>query len=73
MQKQAFYKQAHVWSGKVLTTLHRRQKSVSLLGWAEARTTTQQIHSRVFSPYHGGMVDFDFLISGKSWHFQTPS
>lgn len=57
MQKQAFYKQLHVWSGKVLTTLHIGQHSVSLPGRAETWTTTQQIHKRwlpPFPPYHGG-------------------
>lgn len=59
MQKQAFYKQVLVWSGKVLTTSHIGQNSVSLLGRAKTRTTTQKIHKCIFLPDHGGMVDFD--------------
>lgn len=40
MQQQASYKQVHVWSGKVLTTVHIGQSNVSLLGRLETWTTT---------------------------------
>lgn len=35
MLKQDFYKQVHVWSGKVLATVHIGQNSVSLQERAE--------------------------------------
>lgn len=46
MQKQAFYKQVHVWSRKVLATVPIGQSGVSLLGKADTCPLEQQIHKR---------------------------
>lgn len=48
MLKQGFYKQLHVWSGKVLATVHIGQNSISLLERGETQTTTQQMVTPVF-------------------------
>lgn len=73
MQKQAFYKQVHVWPGKKLTTVHILQKSVSLLVSAETKTTMQQMH-KCWLPYYSvdyvGMENFDLVTNSKSQLFQ---
>lgn len=72
MQKQAFYKQVHVWPGKALTTLHIGQNSGSLLGRADTQTTIQHIQKKVLTPssFHRIIVGpLDFV----SLHFKTTS
>lgn len=71
MQKQAFYKQAHVWSGKVLTTLHIGQNSVSLLGRADTQTTIQHTHNCIYHCIVVAWQILDLLINSKSWHFSN--
>lgn len=62
MQQQVSYKQAHAWSGKVLTTVHIGQNSASLLGTAgRLQTTTRQLPPGVFR----------FLLLTQSHHIQT--
>lgn len=67
MQKQAFYKQVHVCFGKVLTTLHLEQNSVSLLGRDETQTTT----ANTLAYFYSIMLGWSILThsDSSSWHF----
>lgn len=48
MQKQAFYKQVHVWSGKVLATVHRAEECLITGKGCDTNHNTTNSRSGVF-------------------------